>query len=422
MRIFDFLVFNSGAEVFALDKPLRAVGCLRGHGISTTEFKNLPTDNPHYLQADVQLMNLLQTLSIKKLLDADAYFANSLLPTKCSNDLTEIDCICEEELLPLKAEIFHHIYKNFSECSLRHYDAVLISENVPADFDNAFRLLKDTADLVITFAQSGSELAKHIQDTKDNFKKVDVYPCLPAGQWIFCYRKTPPKDFAMYVVTHKALPAEHIKLFPDKYKIIHAGAALRKDLGYLRDDTGENISDLNLYINEVTAFYWVWKNASHDVVGFCHYRRFFRLNKDGNFLTEAEALQLLKDYDVLIRPVNLNRGNFFRKTALKELVKNVLRKNLMKAQPDYVDIFDYKMNSAVTYFNNSFVMRKNVFDAYCEWLFSFIPNSVREILNELSDVKLLGRTVGYFCEAMVIAWLMKNRLRIKEIRYVSKQP
>ena len=417
---FDFIVFNSYHELVLLDEPLTKLGCLRGYGIPTTEFDRRPTDNLHYLEADMKLMDLLQTLSIKTLLDVDSYIANSLLLTKCSNDLTEIDCICDKELFPMKGEIFHHVYKNFSECHLRHYDAALISENTPADFDNAFRLLKDTADLVVTFAQNGSELAKHIQSNKDKFKKVDVYPAIPSGQWIFCYRQASPQDFAMYVVTHKLLPPEHIKLFPDKYKVINAGAALRDDLGYIRDDTGENISELNPYINEVTTFYWIWKNTSHTVVGVCHYRRFFQLKAGGNFLTEEEALDFFKEHDVLIRTIRLNRGNFFRKhDALHRLIVDIVRKNLARTYPDYLDAFDYKMNSSVIYFNNSFVMRKNIFDAYCEWLFSFMLDSLKEILKEFPR---LGRTVGYFCEAMLTVWLMKNNLRVKELRLIFKQP
>ncbi len=47
--------------------------------------------------------------------------------------------------------------------------------------------------------------------------------------------------------------------------------------GVLHDNVGENISDLNPHLNEVTALYWVWKHPEvrqSEFVGFCHYRRF----------------------------------------------------------------------------------------------------------------------------------------------------
>lgn len=98
--------------------------------------------------------------------------------------MTEIDCIYDGDFSSMKENIFRRVYKNFSRCHPRHYDAVLLSEKSPADFDAAFYLLKDIADSVITFARNGSELAKHIQGNKDKFKKVDVRPSF-SGQWFF---------------------------------------------------------------------------------------------------------------------------------------------------------------------------------------------------------------------------------------------
>lgn len=50
----------------------------------------------------------------------------------------------------------------------------------------------------------------------------------------------------------------------------------RSDLaakGFLFDDVGDNISDKNLWLGDLTGLYWVWKNTDDDFVGTNHYRR-----------------------------------------------------------------------------------------------------------------------------------------------------
>ncbi len=58
------------------------------------------------------------------------------------------------------------------------------------------------------------------------------------------------------------------------------------DTNVLKDNIGDNVSELNPCINEATALYWVWKHPECregvHYIGFCHYRRFllFRTMKD----------------------------------------------------------------------------------------------------------------------------------------------
>ena len=295
IQVVDFLVFNNAKELKPLSDVLYRLGCPRSKVMTLREFNNLPQDGFYDMSEDIQLLIILKNLSIKTFLDADAHFVKSRLFTKEPNDLTEIDCIYDGDFFPLKENIFRHVYKNFSECALKHYDAVLITERNPAEFDKIFSKLESVADLVITFARNNSELDRHIRNTADNFEKVHILQNL-AGAWLCCYRLKPPEDFAMYVVTHKKLPPKHIQRLPEGYKIIHAGKILGKDFGYLGDSTGENISELNPYLNEITALYWFWKNTSHSIVGLSHYRRFF--TTDGkNFLTREKAIDLLQDFE-----------------------------------------------------------------------------------------------------------------------------
>ncbi|MFN2457746.1 MAG: DUF4422 domain-containing protein [Chitinophagaceae bacterium] len=57
---------------------------------------------------------------------------------------------------------------------------------------------------------------------------------------------------------------------------IQAGAALHPRLTMLGDNTGNHISHLNNYYSELTAAYWIIKNAERNTNawGLCHYRRY----------------------------------------------------------------------------------------------------------------------------------------------------
>lgn len=57
------------------------------------------------------------------------------------------------------------------------------------------------------------------------------------------------------------------------YTPIQVNAQKNKDLGYLKDNEGDNISFKNNNYCELTAMYWAWKNLSCDIIGINHYRR-----------------------------------------------------------------------------------------------------------------------------------------------------
>ena len=89
-------------------------------------------------------------------------------------------------------------------------------------------------------------------------------------------------NVTIVVAAHKPywMPSDRI------YLPLHVGAAGKKDadgrpldLGYTRDDSGENISEKNPYYCELTGLYWAWKNLNADYLGLVHYRRHFRNGK-----------------------------------------------------------------------------------------------------------------------------------------------
>ena len=88
---------------------------------------------------------------------------------------------------------------------------------------------------------------------------------------------------------------------------IQGGAALHPALGYIPDNTGDNISAKNPNYCELTALYWAWKNLDCEYIGLCHYRRYFghkvhakdiKKKKEAIF-TKADYENLLTKYDVI---------------------------------------------------------------------------------------------------------------------------
>ncbi|MCR5833575.1 MAG: DUF4422 domain-containing protein [Selenomonadaceae bacterium] len=375
--------------------------------------------------ADNKLLAVLQNLQIKTLLDIDSHFAKSQWFNKMGNDLTQIDCIAEQPIYPLKENFYRRVYRSLSEVGYRHYAAAIIDAKTETDFIAKFNLLENISDTIIVYVSASSELQKFIPVNGNHFSEVKNLPT-ELGNWFIITRKKKPEDFCIYVVTHK--PTPHDGKLPKGYKIIHAGRAQGKDLGYLGDNTGDNISQLNPYINEITALYWMWKNTSHSIIGLSHYRRFFTESNNLNFsydkiLTKEVAAKILQDYDIIvvIREIQATRNESITRICGKEFLeigKSITKKYLLKYQPDYLDAFDFCFESYSYYKCQVFVTRGEIFDAYCKWLFSFLIDATNEMI-EVANLKNISgnpkRVIGYFCERMLSTWLTRNHLRIKEM-------
>ena len=421
----DFIVFWNALELKVVYKLLQKFEIEPLKLITRNRFKNLATDNFYDMENELKIMQFMKFPPIKTLLDVDAHFVKSPLLTKSINDVTEIDCITQEELPPIKENIYNHVYKNFAECCLKHYDAVLVNAITPQKFIADYSKLEKVSEILLTYVRKDSEMYNFLHDNLQFFEKINLLQN-PIGSWLFCYRHPPKKDFAMYVVTHKKLPAEHVEKLPEGYKIIHAGKNLAEDFGYLGDDTGENISSLNAYINELTAFYWVWRNTNHTIVGTAHYRRFLTAAEDSEdfayekILTIEQVENLLSRYDVLATMfygvlTEFEEISIEYNEEVTVLSMAIIEKYMAEVHPDYVDTFKFVMNSSNFYRYNIIVTRKHVFDAYYSWLFSFFLKAADEISKRVDFGEKSTRLAGYFGERMLTVWLMKNNLRVRDL-------
>lgn len=229
-------------------------------------------------------------------------------------------------------------------------------------------------------------------------------------------------DIKILIATHRKY---HMPM-DDIYLPVRVGSALNEDdFGYQRDDEGDNISNHNPYLAELTALYWGWKNLNADFIGLAHYRRHFSCHKSNwkfdRVLTSGEAQKLCEKYDVIMP----HKRKYYIETLAShyghvhdiehlELTREILRSKY----PEYLNAFDKVMKRTSGHMFNMCIMKRDVLDKYCSWLFEVLFCLEDEIdAKGLSafDKRLYAR-VG---ELLMDVWLEHNHIQYKEIGFVQ---
>ncbi|MDD2973212.1 MAG: DUF4422 domain-containing protein [Lachnospiraceae bacterium] len=212
----------------------------------------------------------------------------------------------------------------------------------------------------------------------------------------------------MYTMAHKKFNPPKDKM----YVPLHVGRATAQDLGYLGDDTGDNISHLNRYYSELTGMYWIWKNdKTSQYVGVCHYRRYL-VNEQDRAFREEELEEILQHYDIITtKRLKLN-CTYYDGYAANHHRKDLIatEKVIQELYPDYYDTYHNIIHGNQTYFGNICVMAKPLFDQYAAWLFS-IFFKVQEQIDVESYDDYHKRVFGFISEILLLVWVTKNGLR-----------
>ena len=384
------------------------------------------------------LENLLQAQNFSRVLDLDACLAMSDFHTPTKGFTVVVDCVAEN-LFPIMENVYGKIFRTFDECKFKIFDAVILSrERSPEEFVDALIEIDSLAENIFAFVKKNSPLEKFLAAHENLFEALKFFE---ASDGFWCHiKKFARNDAGIFVVTHKQV---NFPPLPEGYEIIHAGRALAKkffcDLG---DDSGENISRLNPYLDEVTVLFWVWKNTRQEFVGLCHYRRFFTADEtqkifDAKKILDAAQIQkILREYDIIVPNEGVTkrsqRDMIFLGTGqpdLNRVVEKIFRKHISIKQPEYLDAFDKILNSIAFFPCGMFIARRKIFDAYCSWLFSFLIDVTEEVRDKirvgdktLEDLgHVYSRVVGFFAERLLTVWLMKNFLRIKELPLMYRE-
>lgn len=197
---------------------------------------------------------------------------------------------------------------------------------------------------------------------------------------------------------------------------LQVGSALHEDLGYERDDEGDHISGKNQSFCELTGLYWVWKNVQCDIVGICHYRRYFVYG--GDLLRKNMIEEILENHDVIFSATVILsersvRENYDTAHVSKDL--DLLRQVLAEKYPDYLRAFDAELAGNTMASLNMLVMHKELYDAYCEWLFDILFEVEKRIdLAGYDDYQ--RRVIGFLAERLLLPYILTKGYR----QYIAK--
>ena len=229
------------------------------------------------------------------------------------------------------------------------------------------------------------------------------------------------KDIKVIIATHK----EYQMPNDDMYLPLHVGSEGKNDLGYIKDNTGNNISLKNPYFCELTGLYWAWKNLSNDYIGLVHYRRYFSFKKKSNdkyfnILTKKEADKLLSNNDIILpkkRKYYIETlYNHYKHTMYVEPLDEA-RKIIEEKYPDYLEKFDRLKKRRSSHMFNMFIMKKEILDEYCSWLFDILFELENRIDNTKYD-SFHSRFYGRISELLLDVYLEKNNFSYKEINFI----
>ena len=227
-------------------------------------------------------------------------------------------------------------------------------------------------------------------------------------------------DIKVIVATHKPywMPSDEL------YVPVRVGAEGKEDLGFTPDNTGDNISFKNANYCELTGLYWAWKNLDCEYLGLAHYRRHFTVLRGTSdrrdILTLEQARGLFQNADALL-PKKRNywiESNYSQYAHAHHAIDlDETRRIIEEKYPDYLEIYDSSMKKTTGHRFNMFIMKKELADAYCAWLFDILFELEKRL--DISDYSANDKRVfGFVSERLLDVWLEQNHIKCKDIPYI----
>ena len=236
------------------------------------------------------------------------------------------------------------------------------------------------------------------------------------------------KDIKIIVATHKKykMPQDNI------YIPVQVGAEGKEDLGYQKDNEGENISSKNQYYCELTGLYWAWKNLDTEYIGLSHYRRHFMGNKKvaqteeerfKTILNREQVEKILEKTDIILPAKRKyyieNLYDHYKHTMYIETLDET-RKIIQEQCPNYIEEFDKLHKRTSAHMFNMFIMKREYLDKYCNWMFNILFELEKRIDPNKYD-SFHARYLGRISELLLDVWINTNKLSYEEVKVMDMQ-
>ena len=173
------------------------------------------------------------------------------------------------------------------------------------------------------------------------------------------------------------------------------------------DDEEDNISSLNKKLCEETALYWLWKHAKEDYIGLVHYRRHFILPDDWIDRMIRNNIDVILPIPIYVRESVENNYRKRHVSADWDVMLDVLREKSKMSQ----DVIQSVFNANMYFPLNIFVMKREVLNDYCEWLFPILFNVI-EIIGDHED-SYQRRYPAFMAERLLTLYFEAYRKKYK---------
>ena len=203
---------------------------------------------------------------------------------------------------------------------------------------------------------------------------------------------------------------------PEYVTPIQVGASLTEERlapDILTDCTGDNISDKNRQYCELTAVYWMWKQAQEDIVGLCHYRRHFVLPAEWQEIMEEQKIDVILPVPTFVSPSIAANYMERHDAAVWKFLMEYLKENHPKDYEAAEKVFWESLYSPC----NMFIMKREIMQELCAWMFPILF-AVEEHCGEKED-GYQNRYPGFLSERLITLFFYKMRDRYKII-YADK--